>query len=75
MIKGPTRCLTKLIELSRARWKHVEDDYCDDISAILVMWNQNGKATQTGPVEHSAVLFNTSICPDPPERKSKAESP
>jgi CRP-like cAMP-binding protein/serine/threonine protein phosphatase PrpC len=44
-LKGPRETVRFLVDASRKRWKHVCDDYCDDITAILVQWNLKDKET------------------------------
>jgi len=38
-LKSTMEALRYLIQVSRGRWKYVEDTYCDDISGILVQFN------------------------------------
>merc|ERR1712194_491683 len=39
-LKGPKETIRNLTESSRRRWKAMEDDYCDDISCAIVMFNR-----------------------------------
>jgi len=51
-LKGPCETIKFLVEASRKRWKHVEGDYCDDISGIVVQWNVKDKHTATSHTVH-----------------------
>lgn len=42
-LKGPRETLRFLFEASRKRWAHYEGDYCDDVTAMLIMWNLQQK--------------------------------
>lgn len=38
-LKGTRETVQFLVSASRKRWAHVCNDYCDDITAIMVQWN------------------------------------
>merc|ERR1711865_627931 len=38
-LKGPRETLQFIIGASRKRWAYMCEDYCDDITGILVQWN------------------------------------
>lgn len=54
-LKGPRETCKNLVESSRKRWKHVEGDYCDDISCMILMFNQK----QEGETNNHKVDFTT----------------
>eukprot|EP00397_Hematodinium_sp_SG-2012_P004771 GEMP01004785.1.p1 GENE.GEMP01004785.1~~GEMP01004785.1.p1 ORF type:complete len:763 (+),score=160.95 GEMP01004785.1:231-2519(+) len=58
-LKGPCETMRFLFDASRKRWKHLEDDYCDDISGILVQWNCRD-TSERSPARRSVHIENAS---------------
>jgi len=58
-LKGPRETNKALIDSSRKRWKHVEGEYCDDISCAIIMFNQ--KAEGDNNCNHTVTISKESL--------------
>eukprot|EP00931_Biecheleriopsis_adriatica_P057523 TRINITY_DN34132_c0_g1_i1.p1 TRINITY_DN34132_c0_g1~~TRINITY_DN34132_c0_g1_i1.p1 ORF type:complete len:918 (+),score=218.73 TRINITY_DN34132_c0_g1_i1:34-2754(+) len=46
-LKGPRESLQYLLEASRKRWATYCEDYCDDITALMIQWNVVVKGSES----------------------------
>jgi len=55
-LKGPRETLHFLVNASRKRWAYCCQDYCDDITALLVQWNVSAQTKKDVKKNHSLTV-------------------